>query len=75
MQSLVDIVSVVLWPDQHTNNINKGLSPSLSLFIMSTILYLYIHTIMSIIIADYICSHKYTPLAQDFNAEHIVLYH
>jgi len=75
MQSLVDVVSVELWPDQHTNNINKGLSPSLSMLIMSVILYLFVHTIMSIIIADCICGHKYTPLAQDFNAEHIVSYH
>jgi len=41
MQSLVDVVSVVRWPDQHTNNINKGFK--------SIIEYVhYVHDIISV---------------------------
>ena len=45
----------------------------LSIFIMSVIQYLYIHTITSIFIVDCICSHKYTLLAQECNVKHILL--
>jgi len=42
-------------------------------YIMSMILYPYIHTVMSIFIADCICSHKYMSLAQEILTP-IILY-
>jgi hypothetical protein len=46
-------------PEQRKSNINKWVSPSFSIFNISTIQYLYTHIITSIFIADCICSHRY----------------